>query len=49
MVSVFMFDIPGDPVYFYIIAGVIDQNHNLTCILFRNIKPTQSAFNPQLN
>lgn len=24
MVSVFMFDIPGDPVYFYIIAGVIN-------------------------
>lgn len=38
----FMFDIPGDPVYFYI---VIDQNHNLTCILFRHHKPT---FNPQL-
>lgn len=46
MVSVFMFDIPGDPVYFYIIAGVIDQNHHLTCILFRHHKPT---FNPQLN
>ena len=46
MVSVFMFDIPGDPVYFYIIAGVIDQNHNLTTILFRHPKPT---FNPQLN
>jgi len=44
MVSVFIFDIPGDPVYFYIIAGVIDQNHNLTCILFRHHKPT---FNPQ--
>lgn len=37
MVSVFMFDIPGSPVYFYIMAGVIDQNHNLTCILLRNI------------
>lgn len=49
MVSVFMFDIPGDPVYFYIIAGVIDQNRNLTCVLLRNIKPTQSDFNPQLN
>lgn len=46
MVSVFMFDIPGDPVYFYIISGVIDQNHNLTCILFRHHKPT---FSPQLN
>lgn len=46
MVSVFMFDIPGDPVYFYILAGVIDQNHNLTCILFGHHKPT---FNPQLN
>lgn len=45
MVSVFMFDIPGDPVYFYIITGVI-QNHNLTCILFRHHKPT---FNTQLN
>lgn len=46
MVSVFMFDIPGDPVYFYIIAGAIDQNHNLTCSLFRHRKPN---FNPQLN
>lgn len=47
MVSVFMFDIPGDPVYSYIITGVIDQNRNLTCILFRQRhKPT---FNPQLN
>lgn len=46
MVSVFMFDIPGDSVYFYIIAGVIDQNHNLICILFRHHKPN---FNPQLN
>lgn len=46
MVSVFMFDIPGDPVYFYIIAGDIDQDHNLTCILFRHHKPN---FNPQLN
>lgn len=42
MVSVFMFDIPG----VYIIAGVIDQNYNLTCILFRHHKP---KFNPQLN
>ena len=40
MVSVFMFDIPGDPVYFYIVI----QNHNLTCILFRH-----QTFNPQLN
>lgn len=46
MVSAFIFDIPGDPVYFYIIAGVIDQNHNLTWVLFRHHKPT---FNPQLN
>lgn len=46
MVSVFMFDIPGDPVYFYIIAGVINQDYRLTCILFRHHKPT---FNPQLN
>lgn len=47
MVSAFIFDIPGDPVYFYVIVGgVIDQNHNLTCILFRHHKPT---FNPQLN
>ena len=45
MVSVFIFDIPGDPVYFYIIAGVI-QNHNVICILFRHHKRT---FNPQLN
>ena len=46
MVSVFMFDIPGDPVYFYIIAGVLDQEHNLTWVLLRHHKPT---FNPQLN
>lgn len=49
MVSAFIFDIPKDPLYFYVIAGVIDQNHNLTCILFRHHKPTQFAFNPQLN
>ena len=49
MVSAFIFDIPKDPLYFYVIVGVIDQNHNLTCVLLRNIKPTQSAFNPQLN
>lgn len=49
MVSAFIFDIPKDPLYFYVIVGVLDQNHNLTCVLLRNIKPTQSAFNPQLN
>lgn len=48
MVSAFIFDIPKDPLYFYVIVGVLDQNHNLTCVLLRNIKPTQSAFNPQL-
>lgn len=49
MVSAFIFDIPKDPLYFYVIVGVLDQNHNLTCVLLRNIKPTQSDFNPQLN
>lgn len=49
MVSAFIFDIPKDSLYFYVIVGVLDQNHNLTCVLLRNIKPTQSAFNPQLN
>lgn len=49
MVSAFIFDIPKDPLYFYVIVGVLDQNHNITCVLLRNIKPTQSAFNPQLN
>lgn len=49
MVSAFIFDIPKDPLYFYVIMGVLDQNPNLTCVLLRNIKPTQSAFNPQLN
>lgn len=49
MVSAFIFDIPKDPLYFYVIVGVLDQNHNLTCVLLRNIKPTQSTFNPQFN
>lgn len=45
-VSAFIFDIPKDPIYSYVIVGVINQDHNLTCILFRRHKPT---FNPQLN
>lgn len=48
-VSAFIFDIPKDPLYFYVIVGVLDQDRNLTCVLLRNIKPTQSKFNPQLN
>ena len=40
MVSAFIFDIPKDPLYFYVIVGVLDQNHNLTCVLLRNMKPT---------
>lgn len=31
MVSAFIFDIPKDPLYFYVIVGVLDQNHNVFC------------------
>lgn len=30
-------------------SQAIKEYYNLTCVLLRNIKPTQSAFNPQLN
>ena len=40
MVSAFIFDIPKDPLYFYVIVGVLDQNHNLTCVLLRTHKIT---------
>lgn len=45
MVSAFIFDIPKDPLYFYVIVGVLDQDRNLTCVLLRNITDTPKRYN----